>query len=346
MLMKRDITLRSRAVLISLALGLPLSTLFLWLAFRTANLDEVWSVVREAELGLLMLAVVAIGGVYATQATRWHAIARTPELPTTRFAEMVVSGVAVNNVLPGRVGDLLRARWLQVAGRIPAGRSLATVLVDRAFDVFALVVFLAFSLPFVSSAEWLRRIVVGSLVLLVAVALALVVARVYTRRLARNRRVGRGLFRRILRDTLEGLADPIDRTRAIALTGVSLGVWALWGVAAWLVARAVGIELSPVDAIFVTAVINLGVAIPSSPGFIGTFQWLAVSALTLFDVATEQALAFAVLMHAVWYVPTTLVGAGLLLRRTFGRVAPPKRQADPVRGFNVESGHSAADERA
>lgn len=311
-------TLRSRAALVGLVVGFPLSALLLWLAFRDADVDEVWSVLSQAKVGFVLLAVVGVAGVYAGQALRWRAIARTPAVPRTRFAEMVVSSVAVNNVLPGRVGDLLRARWLQVAARIPGGRALATVFVDRAFDVLALVVFLAVSLPFVSSAEWLRRIAVGGFVLLVALGLVFLIARAYTRSRARERRGHRSLLRRIARDTLEGLADPIDRTRAFLLAGISLGTWALWGLAAWFVARALGMELSPVEAIFITAVINLGVAIPSSPGFIGTYQWLGVSALALFDVGTGQALAFAILMHAIWYVPTTLVGGALLVFRAFG----------------------------
>lgn len=308
-------TLRSRAALLGLVVGLPLSALLLWLAFRNADLDEVWSVLAEADIGPVVLAVAAMAGVYAGQAVRWRAIARTPEVRSTRFGEMVVSGVAVNNVLPGRVGDLLRARWLQVVARIPAGRALATVIVDRGFDVLALAVFLAISLPFVSSAEWLRRIAVGGLVLLVLLGLVLVAARAYTRYLTRERRGQRSLLRRVARDTLEGLADPLDRVRAVVLAGISLAIWSIWGLAAWLVARALGIELSPIEAIFITAVINLGVAIPSSPGFIGTYQWLGVSALTLFGVGTEQALAFAILMHAVWYVPTLVGGGVLLLRR-------------------------------
>lgn len=314
--------LRRRAALLGVLVGVPLSAFFLWLAFRDADLDEVRSVLTGAEMGLVALALAAVAGVYAGQAVRWRAIARTPEVPTSRFAEMVVSSVAVNNVLPGRVGDLLRARWLQVAARIPGGRALATVFVDRGFDVLSLVAFLAFSLPFVSSAEWLLRIALGGLALLVVLGLVLVAARAYTRRRTRERRDHRSLLRRIARDTLEGLADPIGRVRAVPLVGISLATWAMWGLAAWFVAQAVGITLSPVEAIFVTAVINLGVAIPSSPGFIGTYQWLGVSALTLFGVATEQALAFAILMHAVWYVPTTLVGGVLLLGRALGRMTP------------------------
>ena len=87
-------------------------------------------------------------------------------------------------------------------------------------------------------------------------------------------------------------------------------------------ARAVGIELLLVEAVFVTAALNLGVAIPSSPGFVGTYQWLGVAALGVFGFSREAGLAFAIVMQAVWYVPTTLVGAVLLVapaRRRLGR---------------------------
>jgi glycosyltransferase 2 family protein len=315
--------LRGRAVLIGLVIGLPLSAFFFWLAFRNADLPEVWSVLTGADAGFVALALAAMAAVYAGQAVRWRAIARTPSVSTLKFGEMVVSGVAVNNVLPGRVGDFLRARWLQLAAGIAAGRALATVFVDRSFDVLALVVFLVVSLPFVAGAEWLRQIAIGGLALLIGLGLVLVAARVYTRRRARERRSRRSLVRRIARDTVEGLADPIGRKRALVLAGVSLTTWAMWALAAWFVARAVGIELSPLEAGFVTAAINLGVAIPSSPGFIGTYQWLGVSALALFDIGTDAALAFAILMHAVWYVPTMLVGGALLLRRALRTVGNP-----------------------
>ena len=183
--------LRSSAVLVALALGLPLSAVLLWLAIRHADMGEVWRALSQANLGLVACALASMACVYSGQAIRWRAIARTRTVPTRRFGEMVVSGVAVNNVLPGRIGDFLRARWLQVAARIPAGRALATVFVDRAFDVFALVVLLAVSLPFVSSAEWLRRIVLSALILFVAVGVVLVSARTYTRRRTRERRGNR-----------------------------------------------------------------------------------------------------------------------------------------------------------
>jgi glycosyltransferase 2 family protein len=311
--------LRARAALVGLVVGVPLSLVFLWLAVRNANLERVGSELSNANPWLIALAVASNGLVYVWQASRWRRIARTAHVSTARFAEMIVSGVAVNNILPGRIGDMLRVRWLQLSARIKGGTALSTVFVDRAFDVFALVVFIAVSLPFVASAEWLVRIAVGGAALLVALALILVAARLYTRRLARDRR-SRGFVRRVARDTLEGLADPLGRRRGAMLAGLSLAAWGMWSIAAWLVARSLGIELSPIEALFVTGVINLGLAIPSSPGFIGTYQWLGVSALALLDVGTDRALAFAILMHAVWYVPTLLVGGGLLVRRGIGSV--------------------------
>jgi len=75
-----------------------------------------------------------------------------------------------------------------------------------------------------------------------------------------------------------------------------------------------------VDAMFVAAVMNLGVAIPSSPGFVGTYEWLGVASLGLLGIASEEALAFSILLHACWYVPTTLAGGVALGVRGFARV--------------------------
>jgi uncharacterized membrane protein YbhN (UPF0104 family) len=84
---------------------------------------------------------------------------------------------------------------------------------------------------------------------------------------------------------------------------------------AWLVARSVGVAMTVIEIVFMTGIVGLGSALPSAPGFIGTYHWLASSTLVLYGVARPEALAFAVLVHASWFVPTTLVGCALMLRR-------------------------------
>jgi uncharacterized protein (TIRG00374 family) len=150
---------------------------------------------------------------------------------------------------------------------------------------------------------------------------------VYSRTRPREReRKERGRLRRLVRDTIDEVASPIGRRRIVIALALSFLAWGIWAVSAGLVCRSLGISLSPIELVFVTAVVNLGVVIPSSPGFIGTYQWLAVSALAAVGVGTEVAIAFSVLVQAVWYVPTTIVG-GVIAVREVHREATRARPA-------------------
>jgi uncharacterized protein (TIRG00374 family) len=300
-----------RKVWIAAAIGVPASAVFLFLAVRGADLGAVWQTVQGVKPAPLLGAVVCMAGVNWLQAARWRKIAHTGA-SQLRFVEMVVAGVAVNNVLPGRIGDLLRARWVS-RGAFSYGRGVATVVFDRGFDLVVLLTFLLATLPLVTDESWVDRIVVGAVIAVALLGLGIVAARAYTRRRPGGRR-HRNLVRRFARDVLDGLSEPLGVTRTQELVLLSVAAWLTWALGAYLVARSTMLQ-----AIFVTAALNLGVAIPSSPGFVGTYQWLGVSALALFGVPKDSALAYAIVLQAVWYVPTTLVGLGLLLSGTTRR---------------------------
>jgi uncharacterized protein (TIRG00374 family) len=300
-------------MLIALAVGLPVSGVFLWLAVRDADLHSVRTTLADAKPAPLVLAVAAIALVYAAQTERWRRIADAEGVGRREFAAMVMAGVACNNVLPARVGDLLRARWLGRAGGIAAGRALATVVLDRACDVVVLFLLLLAVLPEAAGSGWSRRLALGALVLVVGLLLFLVFARSYARRRARGRLATRSLPRRVLRDVLDGIAESTARGRLAAGVVLSVVAWLAFAAAAVLVGRSVGVRLGVVDALLATAVINLGVAIPSSPGFVGTYQWLGVASLGLAGVGRSSALALAILLQAIWYVPTTILGGGVLV---------------------------------
>jgi glycosyltransferase 2 family protein len=309
----------TRRALVALAVGVPVSAVLLWLAVRNADAAAVRRSLEQADGGLVVLAVVALMSVYAFQAVRWRAIAGVRRVGPTRFYELVVSGVACNNVLPARLGDLLRARWLGQEAGMPAGRAFGTVVLDRACDLAALVILLTAGLAAVATADWLVRLLLGGVGILLAVGLLLAFARVYTARRKRGRRE-RGLLRRLARDTAETLAEPLGIGRPAAWLALSLAAWATWALGALVVARSLAIDLQPSEALFVAAVMNLGVAIPSSPGFVGTYEWLGVASLGLLDVGTSEALAFAIVLHACWYVPTTLLGGAAIVLRAGTRV--------------------------
>jgi uncharacterized protein (TIRG00374 family) len=320
-------------MVVLLAVGLPVSAVLLVLAVRGAHLGDVTDAIGDADLGLLAAAVAAIAAVYVVQAARWHVVSRSG-LSFAHHFGLVLAALAVNNVLPGRIGDVLRARWLAVDARLPGGRALATVVVDRGTDLAVLAVLFVATVPFATRAQWIDRIALGGLVALALLAAGWLAARAYARRRPAHRAGGRsrGRIRRIARDLLDGIeqgAGVATLVRALLLGAVAWGAWAL---AAWLVARSLGISLGLAEVLFLSAAMNLGVAIPSSPGFVGAYQWLAVSALAVYDVERAPALAFAILMQATWYVPTTLVGGAIALRRAIGigaRRPAAARQSSP-----------------
>jgi len=307
--------------------GIASSAFFLWLVFRNADLHEVWHALKGADLGLVLLAAVVIQGVYIAQGARWREIADVFTLSVRRFYALVLAGIGTNNVLPLRIGDLLRARWLATSADMPTGRALGSVFRDRVCDVIALTVALVVSIPSVGGQRWVERIAIGGVVLLALLAMIGAGAVVYSRMRPREReRKERGRLRRLVRDTIDEVASPIGRRRIVIALALSFLAWGIWAVSAGLVCRSLGISLSPIELVFVTAVVNLGVVIPSSPGFIGTYQWLAVSALAAVGVGTEVAIAFSVLVQAVWYVPTTIVG-GVIAVREVHREATRARPA-------------------
>ena len=310
--------------------GFPVSAALLFLSVRHLHGDELRASLRDARLPFLASAAALMSVVYVLQAARWRVLANAGDVRLTRFVRWEVACVAVNNVVPGRVGDVLRAEWLSRGTRRARASSISSVIVDRGFDIVTLVAALALTYPFVPHAAWLRdlRLVAGAVGLLVGASFLAAV--VYARRSRASAR--RGLLG-MLTDVVQRTGDVFHRRSGARAGLLSAMAWAAWSVSAWLVASALGIALTPVEALFVTAVLNLGAAIPSSPGFIGTYQWLGVSALTVLGVGHTRAFAFSVLMHAVWFVPTTMAGAALAL---FKSTPAATGLPNPVRRSTVD----------
>jgi glycosyltransferase 2 family protein len=282
------------------------------LSLRHLDGEKLRASLGGADIGLLMLAVVVMAVVYLVQADRWRVISVAPGISRVRFVGWVVGAVAVNNVVPGRAGDILRSEWLARGARKPRASAVSSVVVDRSLDVVTLVAMLGVTYPFVPHPRWLNDfwIVGGSLGAVVSIVLLAAV--LYARR---GRASTAGGLRTQLADAVHGAGNVLRGRRALSVAVRSVVVWTAWAFSAWLVASSLGIGLTPLEVLFVTAVLNLGVAIPSSPGFIGTYQWLGVSALGNLGVGHADAFAFSVLMHAAWYVPTTVAGVVLVLRK-------------------------------
>jgi glycosyltransferase 2 family protein len=310
---------------------MPISGILLLLSLRHLDAASLRDSVANADPWRLALAVLVLGLFYLTQAVRWRVIAGAPSaLPVAKFLEWVVGSIAVNNVVPGRPGDLLRAEWLARGAGTPRARALGTVVVDRGLDVATLVVLLAVTYPTVQHPAWLRILGIAAALAAALLVTIATVANIHGRR-AGGASMGR--VRMMFSDLAHEVRLRLRGPSGFAAAVLSMAAWCLWALSAWLVASSIGIELTPFDAFFVTAVLNLGVAIPSSPGYIGTVQWLSISALGVLGVRHADAFAFSVLMHGAWFIPMTLAGAGIALRRMVPRLV--RLLPDPSSGTNA-----------
>lgn len=285
----------------------------IWWATR----QEAPSFPRTGEAAAALLAAL---GIY-TAATlargeRWYRILEHGGFAAGRgdAYRLTVVGYMGNNVLPARSGDLLRAFLLApITGRRKR-ELLGTVVAERLLDAAALVVvFAAIVLGLLNEAEIPGGQTVllgaGGLALLAALGLVAVVA---IRRANALERV---------RAALRPFAAP---SRALAsahgagLLVLSLAIWALEAGVYVAAGHAAGIELTPVEALYVVALTNLFALVPAAPGYVGTFDAAVLFAVGSLGERGSDALAYLVLLRFVLFVPITLVGLAFLVTRYGG----------------------------
>jgi glycosyltransferase 2 family protein len=303
------------------AVGLLLSAGSIVLATRGISIGDVGDAIGTSSPGPLTLGVVLILASYPVLAVRWRGIAADLDPPASpRMLELVLIGTAVNNALPARLGEIARSIGLGRSASRPVMQSFGTVVVDRVADVVFFAVAFGATVTVSPTPRWVRWVGVGGSLLTGALVAAIAVAAVVM-----SRRAGRdapdGRIRRHLVTLGEGLRcvrTVRGAAQALVLTALA---WGVWMVGAWLIAGSLDVDLSATQVLFTTGLLGLGSAVPSAPGFIGTYHWITASALGLFGVGGADALAFAVLLHAAWFIPTTIVGSVLMARWGLGFTA-------------------------
>ncbi len=323
----------ARTIVLGLLVGLPLSALFLWLAIRGVSFDEVWDALASANPWLVLLSVPIILCIVVFQALRWRAlIGDGADLPRRTYVALNWFGLGVSNVVPGRPGDIVRGVWFGRITRMPVARSLASIGVDRAFDVITLVIIVLVCLPFVSHPDWLMALALAGGIIAIGLLAVLIAAWWAAHRSERARQwmdesAEAGWLRRQAGALMRGMATMDHLAQVARVTGWSFAAWGAWTLGAWVVATAMSLDMTLGGALFLCGVAGLGAAIPSSPGQIGTFQWLAVVSLAVLGIGRADALAFSVLLQLSILIPviigTPLAAWWLTARYHGSRAAVP-----------------------
>ena len=334
----------SRRRWLRIGLGWLVAAVFITLAFRRVSFDAVISALATARVGPLFLALVAVAAGFAVRIVRWWWMLRAlePTLPARACVRPFLVSIAINNTVPLRVGDVVRAVGFRSTLRSSAMAVAGTLLVERLLDVVVLLGLLFAGLFALGHAVVPRPFVVaGSVVGVLAAAglLALMLFPTVIRRMVAWVIERVPLVPASLRGRCLGLAEQLFDAllvlrpvgRAFTLLAATVLAWGLEGSAYACVAWSLGVDGSVFAPWFALATGTLATMIPSSPGYVGTFDYFAVQGLTAFGANHVIALTFALLVHLLLWLPVTVVGALFLVAPTKRRAASPERPVSAER---------------
>lgn len=313
------------------AIGLVLTVVLLWWAFKDVQWAEVAKDLREANLLLVLLAMFVATLVFPLRAIRWRPILDpiAPKLPYGPLWRSTAIGMMANNLLFARAGELVRAYALSRETTVPFAAGFASLVVDRVFDGVVIILLMVIGMldaSFPSNTLILGRPAsnwAGSGVFALVVGFVALYAIVFfpdrligwyemfARRVA-PRFEERG--RVLLRSFADGLSVLKHPGRFLVVFWWTLLHWLTQALAFWIMFRAVGIDAPYSAALFIQGLIVFAVALPATPGFFGPWEFAAIAGAKLYGVSDNLAAAWALGFHVLTLIPITLIGLYYLAR--------------------------------
>lgn len=335
-------------------IGLALSVVCLYFAFRGIDFTQLAVALTQANYWVLVPALAVIGLTQVGRTYRWRDLFYPDSPPPVgKLFSALSIGYLVSTILPARLGDFVRAVLIGGQQGQRVSKTLMTIVVERALDVFSIIVLLLLLIPFMGLPEWLMRPALSIVAVFFLLSVGLWLAawqRERALRLTRallNRLPAVPLGRRTLRldperwteragGFLDGLAI-LSHLGELSRVGLwSMIIWGLGGVLFnYLSMRAFGLH-NAVDgnalaaAAFVQVVLALGATVPSSPGYVGVYHAGVILALSVFGVPQADALAFALVSHAANFGLLIIIGAACLWREGLSLAELTSRKAEPV----------------
>jgi glycosyltransferase 2 family protein len=303
------------------AAGAVVSAIFTYFAVRSIDFDAFREGLSECNYWWLLPAAGLMALGVALRALRWQLLfprgVRPPFGPTTRA---LLIGQFFNSIFPARAGEAARVIVLHRETNTSRAQAAGTAVVERIYDVTGLLMLLFVFLPLLPELPWLRRAAVFAAIVGAVVAVGIVILVLFGERAVRLvlwplRRVPRVADDHVddisvrLAMGLWALHRPSLALPAFVLT---IGSWLIFAASFWAVAIGFDLAIGYAGGMLVLVATSLVLVIPSLPGAIGTFEAAVLVALRAYDVEDSEALAYAVVLHALNLFPFIVLGYLLL----------------------------------
>jgi len=310
-----------------LALGVMISAVSLYLAFKNISIDEIWSVLSHTDLRLLVLVVFLVIANNLAKTLRWRVLmgekGSNIHLGKTFISHLV--GQTLNWLFPARLGDLSRAYWI---GGMGPGRAfvLGTVVLEKMLDLIAYAALFVLLLLLIPLPDWVGQSGYALLTITGLVTLFVLLVTFKRERILKMldrllvllpKRV-RVFFRSNLDSGMSSLDVFKSRRDIIKVVLWTAIIWAAALLINHLVLLSLGINLPWKAPLLILIALQVSILIPAAPGSIGVFEYICMSALALFGIDQVEALSYGILLHAVVLIPMALLGLPFLGFLEFG----------------------------
>jgi uncharacterized protein (TIRG00374 family) len=306
--------------------------LLAWVLHRI-NLREVWEYARRANPWLLLATVTLATVTFPVRAIRWRLILRDVDghrFPLLPLWHATAIGFMANNLLPARAGEVARAYVATRQLPVRFTTALASIGVERVFDGLVMLGLMAVAIAAPSFPA--HALVGGRSFSAVAASAALAFGAVLLLALLVVHRPAPWLtvFGRIARRLLparaaerathgaEGIVAGLtvlkSPTRFAGVVGWSLVLWLKNAAAFAICFHALGLDVPLEAALLLQGIIGFGVAVPSTPGFVGVFEAATLLTLELYGVDSSLAVSYALTYHVTTFIPITVLGLWSLSR--------------------------------
>jgi glycosyltransferase 2 family protein len=311
--------------------GVIISLVALVVVFQLSNWQDIglaFSALRPGSLAIaILLTTISLG----TRAMGWAVLLE--HRPTLSKAFFTINlGYLLNNILPLRAGEFGRALYMGRSTGISPLHVLSTIVIERMFDLVMAAALLLTTLPLALGMVWARPVAIATLVIVISALVAMyLVARHNEKVLAWIHRLGEKwpIVERLIVPRIGSILSGLSVLRRpsqffLSFFWIALS-WALWVVVYWIMLLTIAPEAPLWWAVFVNAVLAMGIAIPSAPSALGVFEAAIVGALAILGV-TEGALGYAILMHLFQFGLTGIFGflallqAGRSISTIFGEI--------------------------
>jgi uncharacterized protein (TIRG00374 family) len=314
-------------------IGLVVSIALLAWVLHRIDPKEVWEQARRADPLLLSVAIALATATFPLRTIRWRLILR--DVDGSRFPWMplwhaTAIGFMANNLLPARAGEVARAYVVTRQLPVRFTTALASVGVERVFDGLIMLALMAVAIAAptfpsstvvggrsVSALATSAALLFGGMLLL-----ALLVVHRPAPWIALFSRIARRLLPATAAERVVHWVDGVIAGLVVLKSPVRFAGVVFWSVVMWLTNaaafavcfRAFGLDVPVEGALLLQGIIGFGVAVPSTPGFVGVFEAATLVTLRIYGVESSHAVSYALTYHLTTFLPITLLGLWSLSR--------------------------------